>query len=224
MTPGGGPLVRAAILARAYRDYADRVAFESRLVGAGITAAELDALVSFALEMLEREGRVWFLYTQVQGTEQLIDSADGRAALFYCKGYAGAVYARNDYGYHGTTPGKGTAYWRTTFPDGREPQVYQRQGARTVSWRTVRTMFPGASAIAAVPAQSRQRWVRTLGTPEERAWRSRLLIPARAPDPLVQLRLCVALTGWLIGWATVGRARRVGLRRARARSTTPALE
>jgi hypothetical protein len=166
-----------------------RVAWQARMVGAGITAAQLDELIRFANRDLQGRG-LWWVLTLTDPRAHVID----KGLLKYLNpGYTGEVYHRNGFLYLGIAGGRGRAGW---LIDGR--MVHIRQGSRTLSRRNIHQLYPKARSVREVLGEAKQRWVYVLGTTSERAQRILLMrYHVRAWEPQRQPRLLARLKGGL---------------------------
>jgi hypothetical protein len=115
-----------------------RVALQARMVAAGVTANELDALIQFANRDLAERG-YWWLYTLSEPTAQVVDGALRR---ILCPGFTGEVYARNHFDYLGHTGRAPLRAWRI---DGR--LLHPRQGPVTLTRGNVHEHFPDARVL-----------------------------------------------------------------------------
>jgi|SRR5579859_2496059 len=177
------PSVKAAFV----RDPAlqPRVAWQARMVAAGVTAGELDALIQFANCDLAERG-YWWLYTLSEPTAQVVDGALRR---ILCPGFTGEIYARNHFDYLGHTDRAPVRAWRI---DGR--LLHPRQGPVTLTRGNVHEHFPEARSCEPIYGHAKQRWAAVLGSPKERAARVLLMRFKPQPwEPAVQPRLLARL-------------------------------
>ncbi|MEM9955257.1 MAG: hypothetical protein AAF846_26860 [Chloroflexota bacterium] len=123
--------------------------WQSRMVGAGITSAELDSLIERANNYLY-ENNYWWVHTLTQYTESRIDSA----MRLVCKGFTGHVYQRTGASYLGLA---GRKALQGFLIDGRA--IHKRQGAVTLSKANIRDYYPDAKSIRAIWGGKKQRWV-----------------------------------------------------------------
>ncbi len=147
--------------------YAPRLAYESRLVGAGISAADLDALLAHASAYLYEQGSYW-TYTLCDSTSWVIDTLLNR---ILCRGFDGHVYDRNGYLFLGYSRASRVEAF---VVDGR--LLHARQGAKTLTLTNVRDLYPAARQIQLVGGTPKMRWARILAhTERERADRAMLM-------------------------------------------------
>ncbi len=85
--------------------YVKKVAWQARMVGAGISAAQLDDLISFAGDDLYKRGFFWQL-TMTDPTARMIDNLGTKLSSLVKKAFSGEVYQRNGWFYMGTTKQK----------------------------------------------------------------------------------------------------------------------
>jgi hypothetical protein len=155
-------------IARAFvRDpqHVNMLTWQARLVGAGISSAELDVLLHFANADLEQRG-FWWVQTLTDPTSKVID---GALVKLLQQGFVGEVYRRNDWlylGYAGGTRIEGFLI------DGKP--VHVRQGAITLTLSNVHERYPGAQ-IRVLKGNAKQRWAYVLGSQTQRAERMLLM-------------------------------------------------
>ena len=185
------PSVKAAFV----RDPAlrPRVAWQARMVAAGITVAELDALIGYANRDLERRG-FWWVYTLTEPTAHVVEST---LARIICPGFTGEVYHRNQFMFLGHTGRAPLRAWRI---DG--VLKHPRQGPVTLTRANVHQHFPTARTCEPIYGHAKQRWAYVLGDARERA--QRVLLICFRPQPweaAVQPRLLARVLG---GWRQKG--------------------
>jgi hypothetical protein len=170
-------------------EHAALVIWQARLIGAGCSAADLDALQDYARHDLAARLGYKMIYTMTENQAYMIDGLAGRVgAALSVRAYAGWQYDRSGWLYLGTTTPRGTVGYAI---DGHVHHA--RQGKHTLSASTVRQLYPEAQRYRRLAATPKARWVDVLAaTAEERAFLVSLLrYPPRAFAPLVQHRLLV---------------------------------
>jgi hypothetical protein len=151
--------------------------WQSRMVGAGISAEQLDSLIAFAHADLLSKG-YWWVHTLTDPTEYVIDAAFS----LFSKGYTGEVYSRTGALYLGIAGGRKLSSFMV---DGEH--VHVRQGANTLTLSNVRQHYPEAKSVRAIYGTHKQRWAYVLAdTPRERA--ERILLMAYRVQPYEMLR------------------------------------
>lgn len=163
-----------------------RMAWQSRMAGAGVTAGELDMLVQYANADLLKRG-YWWVHTLTDPYEQTIDGALLRLVQ---RGYTGEVYHRNGFKYLGWSGAKKLMGF---LIDGKP--VHNRQGRVTLTRSNVYDHYPDAKNIRPLYGQPKQRWAAVLGdTPQQIAERTLLMAyqpqvwqAARQPRLLIEL-------------------------------------
>lgn len=157
-------------VARAFcRDQAhtDRMAWQSRMAGAGVTSGELDTLIQYANTDLMERG-YWWIHTLTDPFQQKIE---GSVLRLVQRGYTGEVYHRNGFKYLGWS---GSKKLMGFMIDGTP--IHIRQGRVTLTRSNVRDHYPDARQIRALYGQPKQRWAYVLGnTPAEIAQRTLLM-------------------------------------------------
>jgi hypothetical protein len=150
--------------------------WQSRMVGAGISAEQLDALITFAHADLRAKG-YWWVHTLTDPTEYVIDATFS----LFSKGFTGEVYSRTGALYLGTTKERKLSSFMI---DGEHLHV--RQGAKTLTLSNIRNHYPEAKSIRAIYTNQKQRWAYVLAdTPRERA--ERILLMAYQVKPYEML-------------------------------------
>jgi hypothetical protein len=166
-------------VARAFvRDQAhtDKHIWQSRMVGAGISADELNALIEFANTNLLAKG-YWWVHTLTDPVSKVIDTPMN----LFCKGYTGEVYHRTGALYLGTSGSKRLTEF---LVDGKP--IHVRQGAITLTLSNIHTHYPN-SHIRPIYGNHKQRWAYVLAnTPRERA--ERILLMAYHAQPYQPMR------------------------------------
>lgn len=167
--------------------------WQHRMVAAGISAKELDALIDFAhLDLLNRG--YWWVHTLTDPVEKVIN---GGLLRLETKGYTGDVYHRTGALYLGTS---GTTRIEAYLIDGHP--VHVRQGAITLTLTNVHTVYPEAKSIRVIRGNVKHRWAYILAHNErERADRVLLMKyhqqewePLRQPRLFSQLGVIYART------------------------------
>ena len=123
--------------------------WQSRMVGAGITSAELDNLIELANNYLY-ENDYWWVHTLTSYTESRIDTA----MRLVCKGFTGHVYQRTDAKYLGLA---GRKALQGFLIDGHP--VHKRKGAVNLTKKNIREYYPDAQDIRFIMGGKKQRWV-----------------------------------------------------------------
>jgi hypothetical protein len=163
-----GPAPYPSVARSFVRDQAhiNKHIWQSRMVGAGISAEQLDCLIAFAHADLLARG-YWWVHTLTDPTEYVIDSP----MRIIAKGYTGEVYSRTGALYLGMTKERKLSSFMV---DNQHHHV--RQGAVTLTLSNVRQHFPDAKSIRAIYTNPKQRWAYVLAeTPRERAERTLLM-------------------------------------------------
>jgi hypothetical protein len=163
-----------------------RVAWQCRMIGAGISRGDLDGLLAFAAAQL-RDLEFFWTYTLSERQAWVIDRTLVRLV---CPGYSGETYARNNWLWLGMTRPSHTELF---IIDGRA--VHIRQNATTLTLSNIHQHYPDAREIRAVPSHAKDRWAQVLArTEQERA--ERLLLMKYHPQvwqPAIQPRLLARL-------------------------------
>jgi hypothetical protein len=190
-----GPPPYPSVVRAFVRDqsHAGRVAWQARMVGAGITAAQLDELIRHANRDLQGRG-FWWVLTLTDPRARVIE---GGLLKYLTPGYTGEVYHRNGFLYLGVAGGRNREGW---LIDGR--MVHIRQGAVTLTRRNIHQLYPQARSFREVWGEAKQRWAYVLGNAAERAQRI-LLMRYHVQDwePQRRPRLLARLKGGL--WPTL---------------------
>ncbi len=172
-------------VARAFvRDptHVQNLAWQARMVGAGISAAQLDRLIQESNLDLAARG-FWWVYTL---TDPVAKVVDGALLRLRCDGYSGEVYHRNHFLYLGQTEKSLLEGW---LIDGKPYHI--RQGAITLTYTNIHQHFPDAKEVRAIRGNPKQRWAAILAE-TERKRSERLLLMRYRPQPwqaLTQPRL-----------------------------------
>lgn len=174
-----GPAPYPSVARSFVRDHAHlgKHIWQSRMVGAGISAQQLDALIAFANADLLAKG-YWWVHTLTDPTEYVIDAPFS----LFSKGYTGEVYSRTGALYLGTTKErKLSSFWVDS------EHLHVRQGAITLTLSNIRHHYPDAKTIRAIYTNRKQRWAYVLAeTSRERA--ERTLLMAYSVKPYEMLR------------------------------------
>lgn len=158
-----------------------RVSWQARMIAKGITSAELDSLIQYANEDLYQRGK-WWSYTLLDETAWLIDDA---IVKLINPGFSGKTYIRNGFHFLGRTSASSTTtLW---IIDGKP--IHARQGSRTLTHASIKTLYPNAEDIRAIKSTPKARFACVLAkTEQERAQRTLLMAfrplewqPARQP-------------------------------------------
>lgn len=173
--------------------------WQSRMVGAGISAHDLDNLLGYAHADLLTRG-YWWVHTLTDPVAKVIDNA---AIRLLAKGYTGEVYHRNGWFYLGQA---GSRKIEGFLIDGQP--IHIRQGAVTLTLSNIRDHYPDAH-IRVIRGNAKQRWAYVLAeSSRERAERTLLMRYQPQPwTPIRQPRLLVNPGGYLTmfrPWATDG--------------------
>ncbi len=166
-------------VARAFvrdRQYAPRVAYQSRLVGAGISKAELDELLNYSAEDLYRQGFYW-LYALADPISWVIDNVATRVRRIVCRGFTGDVYQRTGFLFLGYTEKPAAEAF---LVDGQ--LLHIRQGPVTLTRGNIREHYPQAREIRVIGGTPKMRWARVLAQ-TERERGERVLLMRYHPQP-----------------------------------------
>jgi hypothetical protein len=154
-------------------EHARHVAWQARMIAAGISSTELDALLAFANANLLLRG-YWWVYTLTEPQAWVVD---GALVRLLCPGFAGETYFRNGWHYLGATKPSSRELF---IVDGRP--VHIRQNDHTLTESNIRAYFPDAREIRPVMSRAKDRWANVLATSEiERA--ERVLLMKFHPQP-----------------------------------------
>ena len=161
---------------------APRVAWQARMIAAGISVSDLDALLSHAQsDLLSRN--FWWQYTLTEPQAWVVD---GALVRLLCPGFAGTTYFRNGWHYLGATKPSSKELF---IVDGKP--VHIRQNDHTLTAGNVRAYYPDAREIRPVMSRAKDRWAQVLAHSEaERAERALLMKFHPLPwTPAIQPRL-----------------------------------
>lgn len=161
-------------------EHAPKMIWQARMVGAGISAADLDGLLNDANADLLQRG-YWWVHTLTDHVEKVIDGTN-----LFQRGYTGNVYHRNGWLFLGQS---GSHKLEGFLIDGTP--VHIRQGANTLTLTNVRGHYPEAKDIRPLHGNAKQRWAYVLASTErERAERALLMAYHVQPyEPMTQPRL-----------------------------------
>jgi hypothetical protein len=180
--PAPYPSVAKAFCRRA--EDIPRHAWQARMVGAGISARELDELIAFGHHDLRERG-YWWIHTLTDPKASVIE---GGLLRLICPGFTGEVYHRNAYRYLGWA---GRPCLSGFLIDGLP--VHIRQGSVTLTHSNVESHYPQANSIRPLYTDAKQRWAYILAdTPRQAA--ERVLLMAYHPqvwEPMHQPRLLI---------------------------------
>lgn len=164
-----------------------KLVWQTRMVGAGISAEQLNEAIQLANRDLLLRG-YWWVLTLTDPIARVIES--GLMKIVF-RGFTGEVYHRNGFLFLGTTSGGRVEGY---VVDGK--MHHNRQGGKTLTGGNIRQYFPAAHEIREIRSMPKNRWVYVLGTPAERA--QRVLLMKYHPQPweiALQPRLFTKLTG-----------------------------
>ncbi len=134
-------------------EHASKLIWQTRLVGAGISSADVDRLIEHAnIELLKRG--YWWVLTLSDPTERVVDDA---LMKLLQRGFNGEVYQRTGAQYLGVAGKPKREGW---LIDGKPYHI--RQGAVTLSANNVREHFPEAQSFREIKGGAKQRWVYVL--------------------------------------------------------------
>jgi len=167
-------------------EHAPRLIWQTRMVGAGISSADLDDLMTFARNDLLLRG-FWWVLTLTDPTSSVVDNA---LLKLLQPGYTGDVYRRNDWLYLGTA---GERKLQGFVIDGT--MVHIRQNRITLTLSNIRQHYPEAKSVRAIYGSVKQRWVDVLGSSRERA--ERILLMKYHVQEYQMLRQPRLLSMWL---------------------------
>jgi len=171
-------------IARAFcRDplHTPHLIWQTRMVGAGVTRAQLNDLLLFAAHDLTERG-YWWQTTLTDPTSRCVDGALLRLTQ---RGYTGEVYARNGWHYLGVSGGKNLQGF---LIDGTS--IHIRQGKTTLTFSNVRDHYPDAKVIRPLHGGAKSRWAQVFGNEQERAQRVLLMkYHVQPPELMTQPRL-----------------------------------
>lgn len=156
-------------IARAFcRDpqHVNKLIWQSRMVAAGISSADLDALLVEASADLQARGFWWITTT----TDPVAKVIDGALIRLLKPDYSGEVYHRNGWLFLGTTS---KTHLEGFLIDGQP--VHCRQGRVTLTLSNVRQHYPDARTVRPIRSNAKHRWAQVLGTPQERTERLLLM-------------------------------------------------
>ena len=164
------------------QEHSRRVAWQARMIGAGISATELDALLAYANADLLLRG-YWWVYTLTEPQAWVVD---GALVRLLCPAFTGAAYHRNGWLYLGATKPSSKELF---VIDGKP--VHIRQNDHTLTAGNVHRYYPDAREIRPVMSRAKDRWAKVLTTSEaERAERVLLMKFHPLPwTPAIQPRL-----------------------------------